>query len=94
MPFATVRILLVVRRIARQNALVVAQLNLNPHKLQHGVAFRARQIASAKMIGIVVTAFLVCNLLEVRLWTVARRFRSSEEALRDSCGKGHEDLKE
>ena len=60
--FVTVRIFLVVRRIARQNAAVVAQLNFN-HKLQHGVAFKARETASAKMIGIVVTVFLVCYLL-------------------------------
>ena len=59
--FATVRIFLVVRRIARQNAVLVAQLNFN-HKLQHGVAFKARETASAKMIGIVVTVFLVCYL--------------------------------
>ena len=61
--FVTVRIFLVVRRIARQNAAVVAQLNFN-HKLQHGVAFKARETASAKMIGIVVTVFLVCYLLD------------------------------
>ena len=60
--FATVRIFLVVRRIARQNAALVAQLNFN-HKLQHGVAFKARETASAKMIGIVVTVFLVSFLL-------------------------------
>ena len=60
--FATVRIFLVVRRIARQNAALVAQLNFN-HKLQHGVAFKARETASAKMIGIVVTVFLVCFLM-------------------------------
>ena len=42
--FATVRIFLVARRIARQNAAVVAQLNFN-HKLQHGVAFKARETA-------------------------------------------------
>ena len=59
--FVTVRIFLVVRRIARQNAAVVAQLNFN-YKLQHGVAFKARETASAKMIGIVVTVFLVCYL--------------------------------
>ena len=52
--FATVRIFLVVRRIARQNAVLVAQLNFN-HKLQHGVLFKARETASVKMIGIVVT---------------------------------------
>ena len=62
--FATVRIFLVVRRIARQNAALVAQLNFN-HKLQHGVAFKARETASAKMIGIVVTVCLVCYLLWV-----------------------------
>ena len=61
---ATVRIFLVVRRIARQNAALVAQLNFN-HKLQHGVAFKARETASAKMIGIVVTVFLVCPSLWV-----------------------------
>ena len=60
--FATVRIFLVVRRIARQNSALVAQLNFN-HQLQHGVAFKARETASAKMIGIVVTVFLVCYLL-------------------------------
>ena len=59
--FVTVRLFLVVRRIARQNAAVVAQLNFN-HKLQHGVAFKALETASAKMIGIVVTVFLVCYL--------------------------------
>ena len=59
--FATVRIFLVVRRIARQNAAVVAQLNFN-HKLQHGVAFKARETASAKMLGIVVTVFVVSFL--------------------------------
>ena len=59
--FATVRIFLVARRIARQNAAVVAQLNFN-HKLQHGVAFKARETASAKMIGIVVTVYLLCYL--------------------------------
>ena len=63
LPFATVRIFLVVRRIARQNAVLVAQLNFN-HKLQHGVAFKARETASAKMIGIVVTVFLVCYLFD------------------------------
>ena len=57
--FATVRIFLVVRRIARQNAVLVAQLNFN-HKLQHGVLFKARETASVKMIGIVVTVCLVC----------------------------------
>ena len=57
--FATVRIFLVVRRIARRNAALVAQLNFN-HRLQHGVAFKARETASAKMIGIVVTVCLVC----------------------------------
>ena len=56
--FATVRIFLVVRRIAKENAAVVAQLNFN-HKLQHGVAFKARESSSAKMIGIVVTVYLV-----------------------------------
>ena len=61
--FVTVRIFLVVRRIARQNAAVIAQLNFN-HKLQHGVAFKARETASAKMIGIVATVFLVCYLFE------------------------------
>ena len=60
--FVTVRIFLVVRRIARQNAVLVAQLNFN-HKLQHGVAFKARETASAKMIGVVVTVFLVSYLL-------------------------------
>ena len=60
--FATVRIFLVVRRIARQNAALVAQLNFN-HKLQHGVAFKAPETSSAKMIGIVVTVYLVCFLL-------------------------------
>ena len=62
--FATVRIFLVVRRIARQNAAVVAQLNFN-HELQNGVLFTAREIASAKMIGIVVTVFLFCYLMRV-----------------------------
>ena len=62
--FATVRIFLVVRSIARQNAALVAQLNFN-HKLQHGVAFKAREMASAKMIGIVVTVFLVSYVLLV-----------------------------
>ena len=62
--FATVRIFLVVRRIVRQNAALVTQLNFN-HKLQHGVAFKAREKSSAKMIGIVVTVFLVCYLLLV-----------------------------
>ena len=62
--FATIRIFLIARRIARQNATLVAQLNFN-HKLQHGVLFKARETASAKMIGIVVTAFLVCYLLLV-----------------------------
>ena len=61
--FVTVRIFLVVRRIARQNAALIAQLNFN-HKLQHGVAFKAREAASAKMIGIVVTVFLVCYLFD------------------------------
>ena len=61
--FVTVRIFLVVRRIARQNAALVAQLNFN-HKLEHGVAFKARETASAKMIGIVVTVFLVCYLFD------------------------------
>ena len=56
--FATVRIFLVVRRIVRQNAALFAQLNFN-HKLQHGVAFKARETASAKMIGIVATVCLV-----------------------------------
>ena len=60
--FATVRIFLVVRRIARQNAVLVAQLNFN-HKPRNGVAFKARETASAKMIGIVVTVFLVSCLL-------------------------------
>ena len=59
--FATVRILLIVRKIARQNAAVIAQLNFN-HKLQNRGAFRARETASAKMIGIVVTVFLVSYL--------------------------------
>ena len=59
--FVTVRIFLVVRRIARQNAALVAQLNFN-HKLQHGVAFKARETASGKIIGIVVTVFIVCYL--------------------------------
>ena len=59
--FATVRIFLVVRRIVRQNAAVVAQLSFN-HKLQHGVAFKVPETASAKMIGIVVTVYLVCYL--------------------------------
>ena len=58
---ATVRIFLVVRRIARQNAAVVAQLNFN-RKLQHGVAFKAPETASAKMLGIVVTVFVVSFL--------------------------------
>ena len=57
--FATVRIFVVVRRIARQNAAVVAQLNFN-HKLQHGVAFKARETSSAKMIAILVTVCLIC----------------------------------
>ena len=60
--FATVRIFLVVRRIARRNAALVAQLNFN-HKLQHGVGLKARETASGKMIGIVVTVFLVWFLL-------------------------------
>ena len=60
--FVTVRIFLVVRRIARQNAALVAQLNFN-HILQHRVAFKARETASAKMIGVVVTVFLVSYLL-------------------------------
>ena len=62
--FATVRIFLVVRRITKHNAAVVAQLNFN-HKLQHGVAFKARETASAMMIGIVVTVFLISYLLWV-----------------------------
>ena len=62
--FAAVRIFLVVRRIAKQNAALVAQLNFN-HKLQHGVALKARETSSAKMIGIVVTVFLVCYLLKL-----------------------------
>ena len=62
--FATVRIFLVVRTIARQNAALVAQLNFN-HKLQHGVTFKARETASAKMIGIVVPVFLLYYLVWV-----------------------------
>ena len=62
--FATVRIFLVVRRIARRNAAVIAQLNFN-RKLQHGVAFKPRETASAKMIRIVVTVSLTCYLLWV-----------------------------
>ena len=62
--FATVRIFLVVRRIARRNAALVAQLNFN-HKLQHGVAFKARETASAKMIGIVVPVCLLYSLVWV-----------------------------
>ena len=61
--FAIVWIFLVVRRIARQNAVLVAQLNFN-HTLQHGMAFKAPETASAKMIGIVVTVFLVCYLFD------------------------------
>ena len=57
--FATVCISLVVRRIAKENAAIAAQLNFNLHKLQHGVAFKARETASAKMIGIVATVCLV-----------------------------------
>ena len=62
--FATVRIFLVVRRITKHNAAVVAQLNFN-HKLQHGVSFKTRETASAKMIGIVVTVCLVYYLFYV-----------------------------
>ena len=62
--FVTVRIFLVVRRIASRNAALVAQLNFN-HKLQHGVTFKARETASAKMIGIVVPVCLLYYLVWV-----------------------------
>ena len=62
--FATVRIFLVVRRIARKNAALVAQLNFN-HKPQHGVAYKAQETASAKMIGVVVAVCLVYYLFYI-----------------------------
>ena len=62
--FTAVRIVLVVRRIARRNAALIAQLNFN-HQLRPGVAFKARETASAKMIGIVVAVCLVCYLWNV-----------------------------
>ena len=61
LPISTLRIFLVVRGIARRSAAVVAQLNFN-HKLQHGVVFKARETASAKLIRIVVTVFVASYL--------------------------------
>ena len=63
--FVTARIFVVVRKITRQNAQVVAQLSFN-HALHHKVATsHRRESTSAKMIGTVVAIFVVCYMTDV-----------------------------
>ena len=59
----TARILVIVRRIAKQESDVLAQLNFNS-KIHERVQSRGRDTASAKMLAIVVTIFAVCYFLD------------------------------
>ena len=62
--FATTRIFLVARRHARQNAALIAQLKFN-HRIQHGRVFKPQEAAATKMVGVVVSVFLSCYLLDM-----------------------------
>ena len=62
--FATTRMFLIARRHARQNAALVTQLNFN-HRIQHGRLFKPQEAAATKMVGVVVSVFLSCYLLDM-----------------------------
>ena len=62
--FATTRIFLVARRHARQNAVLVMQLNFN-HRIQHSRVFKPQEAASTKVVGSVVAVFIICYVLSI-----------------------------
>ena len=62
--FATTRIFLVARRHARQNAVLVMQLNFN-HRMQHRRVFKPQEAASTKVVGSVVAVFIVCYIINI-----------------------------
>ena len=62
--FATTRIFLVARRHARQNAVLVMQLNFN-HRMQHSRVFKPQEAASTKVVGSVVVVFIICYVLNI-----------------------------
>ena len=62
--FATTRIFLVARRHARQNAVLVMQLNFN-HRIQHSRVFKPQEAASTKVVGSVVAVFIICYVLNL-----------------------------
>ena len=62
--FATTRIFLVARRHARQNAVLVMQLNFN-HRMQHSRVFKPQEAASTKVVGSVVAVFIICYVLNI-----------------------------
>ena len=62
--FATTRIFLVARRHARQNAVLVMQLNFN-HRIQHSRVFKPQEAASTKVVGSVVAVFIICHVLSI-----------------------------
>ena len=62
--FATARMFVVARKHARRNAALVTQLNFN-HRIQHGRMFKPQEAAATKMVGVVVSVFLSCYLLDM-----------------------------
>ena len=60
--FATTRIFLVARRHARQNAVLVMQLNFN-HTIQHSRVFKPREAASTRVVGSVVAVFIIVYMV-------------------------------
>ena len=73
--FATVKIFLVARKISRQNAAVITQLGFN-HEIKSCSSFRSRETASARLVGILVAAFVACYCLHI-FDTMSRVFLSS-----------------
>ena len=61
--FATTRMFLIARRHARQNAALVTQLNFN-HIIEKGRVFKPQEAAATKMVGIVVSVFVICYFLD------------------------------
>ena len=62
--FATTRIFLVARRHARQNAVLVMQLNFN-HRIRHSRVFKPQEAASTKVVGSVVAVFIICYIINI-----------------------------
>ena len=65
--FATTRIFLVARRHARENAVLVMQLNFN-HRMQHPRLFKPQEAASTKVVGSVVVVFIICYVFNIYVY--------------------------